>query len=146
MTSVVQGWLGKRCTWKMQTVLLVALRGCDGVHKNDLSKPFIRRMRATILKNADTSTTFFTNDALYILNNGIRDQLHEMLNDMDHYPIHWFMHFVHAAEIIMYKHPHRQVRRFWEYFYICALDELHVCIETEQQLDNRLQDKCSLKN
>jgi hypothetical protein len=142
-TSVIQDWVTNYCTWKMQTVLLVALRGCDGLSKNDLSKPFIRLMRSTILKNADSSTTFFP-DVTSPHESVSRVAIIELLNDMDHYPVHWFMHFVHAAEIVGYKHPDANVRSYWQHFYLLALNELHVNAETEEQLDHRLQDNRGL--
>lgn len=48
---VIKPWVCS-LSWKEQTVLLSALRGCDGVGKNDISKKIIRRVRNTVLHNA----------------------------------------------------------------------------------------------
>lgn len=139
-SSVVQKWLAKKCTWKMQTVLLTSFRGCDGAYKNDPGKVFTRAMRATILKNADPTSTFFPHE----LEGGTaleNETIRTFLNDMDHYPVHWFMHLVHAAEICAYKCPNKDLATFWWNFYCCAVHELHLIIETETQLNDRLRDK-----
>ena len=136
-TSVVQDWLAEKCTWKMQTVLLTSFRGCDGVHKHDLSKPFTRLMRASILKNADKTTTFFLNDCDFgVLN----QQMNVFLDDIDHYPMHCFFHLLHAAEILSYKHYDPEIKKFWGDFYQSCIHALHVNPETEEQLDERLKD------
>jgi len=136
--SVVQPWLAEHCTWKMQTVLLTSFRGCDGAYKNDVGKVFTRMMRATVLKNADPTTTFFPENM-----NGReawKPELERFFTDMDHYPVHWFMHLLHAAEIVGYKHPDSEISEFWENFYARGCYELHVTRETEDALDNRLKD------
>lgn len=133
--SVVQDWLAEHCTLKMQTVLLTSFRGCDGAHKDDYGKTFTRIMRATVLKNADPSTTFFPTSVK------VSDDMHDtFFSDMDHYPVHWFMHLLHAAEIVGYKCPDKIISAFWKRFYLRGLHELHVGAESEHQLDNRLKD------
>lgn len=133
-TSVVQEWLSKECTWKMQTVLLTSFRGCDGAHKHDFGKVFTRMMRATVLKNADPNGTFFPKS----FNPKIDTNM--FFNDMDHYPVHWFMHLLHAAEIVGYKCPIDVLRDFWMAFYLRGIHELHVNPESEDHLDIRLRD------
>lgn len=46
-TSVVQDWVSEKLTWKQQTVLFCALRGCDTAEKNDPAKAIIRNLRGT---------------------------------------------------------------------------------------------------
>lgn len=135
--SVVQEWLAEQCTFKMQTVLLTSFRGCDGTHKHDLGKDYTRLMRATVLKNADPNTTFFpTGEAVQ---NAYEVQ-QCFFDDMDHYPVHWFMHLLHAAEICGYKCPDKGMRDFWLNFYCHGCHELHVNRETEDQMELRLRD------
>lgn len=45
---VVLPWVAT-LSFKEQTVLLSALRGCDGIDKEDISKQFTRKFRAAIL-------------------------------------------------------------------------------------------------
>lgn len=134
-TSVVQEWLAKECTWKMQTVLLTSFRGCDGAHKHDYGKTFTRIMRATVLQNADPNGTFFPDSI-----KTTRDMHDTFFSDMDHYPVHWFMHLLHAAEIAGYKCPNDELRQFWMNFYLRGIKELHVNPESEDHLDIRLRD------
>jgi hypothetical protein len=138
MSSVVQPWLAEHCTFKMQTVLLTSFRGCDGVHKDDRGKVFTRMMRSTVLKNADPTTSFFPEsvDGLQ----AYRTQIEDFFDDMDHYPVHWFMHLLHAAEICGYKHPDETLSKFWKRFYLRGAHELHLGIETCQQMNDRLRD------
>jgi len=138
--SVVQPWLAERCTLKMQTVLLTSFRGCDGVMKNDYGKKFTRIMRSTILKNADPSTTFFPKST-----SEEGDVFKCFFDDIDHYPVHWLFHLLHAAEIVSYKCPHANQRTFWKRFYYWGLHELHVEPESEEQLDNRLKDNVEVE-
>ncbi len=142
-SSVVQDWLAENCTWKMQTVLLTSFRGCDGKHKHDHGKMFTRKMRDCILKNADVTTTFMNQESEdYDLTlPGAVDALKVFFDDMDHYPVHWFMHLLHAAEIVGYKHPDEKIREYWITFYLMGLGELHVGHEPESDLDARLKDK-----
>ena len=136
--SVVQPWLAEHCTLKMQTVLLTSFRGCDGAYKNDVGKVFTRIMRSTVLKNADPTTTFFPQ---YInVEEAYSSQIEDFFNDMDHYPVHWFMHLLHAAEIVGYKCPDLDTKQFWRKFYLRGVHELHLSPESRVSLDERLKD------
>lgn len=132
--SVVQEWMNT-LTFKQQTVVLVALRGFDGVGKGDPSKPLIKALRATTLKNADPSAQDFMHVNLSW------GQVVDFLERESHsYPLHWVMHFAHAAEIIGYKHPDVKTREWWNAFYAEVCRVLHVNTESETQLDERLKD------
>lgn len=139
MSSVVQDWVADSCSWKQQTVLLAAFRGCDGVPKGDITKTFAKAMRASILKNADSTTTFYggvdlgrDSEAIeYFFAGGALDQ----------YPVHWLLHLLHAAEIVMYKAPILELQEYWKFFYSEGVEAFHLNPETEQQMDFRLADK-----
>lgn len=49
--DVVRPWLAD-LTYKQQTVLLSAIRGCDGAAKEDMNKKFVRAYRSVLLHNA----------------------------------------------------------------------------------------------
>lgn len=138
MKSVVQEWVSG-LTLKQQTVLLSALRGCDGKPKEDVSKPLTRAFRGTILHSADpgnrTNPTSFMGTDKYLVEN----RLH-FLNNLDPYPVHWLMHFAHACEIVGYKHPDKETRIEWQSLYEQICLALHVAPELEEELDRRLQD------
>ena len=139
MNSVVRPWLAERCTWKQQTVLLSALRGCDGRPKNDPSNPFKKKMRYTLLQDADSSTGFMKGELS--LNVNTSREIREFFTGcMDSYPMHFFLHFLHAAEIVAYKHPDNEISKYWNYFYGMGVHAMHLNRETEEQLDARLSD------
>ena len=127
--SVVQPWLAY-CSLKQQTVVLVALRGCDGLPKEDPSKKLVRVLRATVLLNADSSTEFMVGFN--------HSEVTRMTGAIDHYPVHWLTHFMHAAEIIGYKHPVAEVKAYWSDAYRSLVTALHLNVETEEELDDRL--------
>lgn len=140
--SVVQSWLSD-CSLKQQTVLLSALRGCDGRGKNDPSKKFTKWLRTSILLNADPKTTFYGPPVeLNEENQAIIDDFFVDCSrgSLDEYPTHWFLHMLQAAEIIGYKCPYPQVAAFWIYYYLSGIRAMHVNPETESQLDIRLAD------
>lgn len=134
--SVVQEWLAEVCTLKQQTVLLSALRGCDGRPKEDPSKPVTRAFRATILYSAHKNP----GDQTFMQSNP-HGAVRAWLNDgVDSYPMHWLIHFMHAIEIVGYKHPNERVATFWLGVYCQLCDVLHLRPETKSTLDRRLAD------
>ena len=92
-------------------------------------------MRATLLQNADETSGFMSP------NFPSQEQAREFLETgLDRYPSHWLIHFLHAAEIIGYKHPDTAIRSYWYQFYITGVNALHLNPETEDQLNARLSD------
>ncbi len=59
---------------------------------------------------------------------------------VDSIPHHYYMHLLYGAEILGYKHPTPSFRERWRSFYIRGVEELHLCPETEDQMDARLND------
>mgnify|MGYP004211630203 FL=1 len=47
---------------------------------------------------------------------------------------------MHAAEIIGYKHPDPLIRDWWNYVYRELANDMHLNVETEEELDFRLGD------
>lgn len=130
---VVRQWVFK-LSFKQQTVLLTALRGVDGKEKQDMSKNLCKAMRMTILHNASPGKGTF-------MQLSIPDEfVSKFVENIDHYPVHWVLHFTHAAEIIGYKCPYPQVREWWHDFYLRMVDAMHLQPETEAHLDERLSD------
>jgi hypothetical protein len=58
----------------------------------------------------------------------------------DDLPHHFYMHLVHGAEILGYKHPDIRFMLRWHDFYQRCVTELHLNLETEAQMDARLND------
>ena len=134
MCSVVKPWLGS-LTFKMQTVLLSALRGCDGKNKEDPSKHITRFYRNVILNDADSSTFF-----MHSLEEKYKENLFLFLEDLDSYPVHFLFHLLHGFEIISYYHPEDHYREIFESAYERACIALHLHKETKEELESRLKD------
>lgn len=64
------------------------------------------------------------------------------LDNQDSLPLHFHLHFVHAAEILGYKHENERIRRWWNETYYRFCHDMHMAPETEAQLDYRLDDDC----
>jgi hypothetical protein len=130
--SVFKAWIFK-LSYRMQAVLVLALRGCDGRGKEDNAKAVTRALRGLILNQTD-STNGFSNQT------GVPDKAKAdaWLEDLDAYPLHFVMHTIHAAEIVGYKCPKEGIAQFWLNFYLRSVKALHLMPETEAQLDVRL--------
>lgn len=62
------------------------------------------------------------------------------LRDLDAIPHHFQMHFMHAAEIVGYKHPDRRIRDWWQALYLRLVHDMHLFPEPEADMDLRLGD------
>lgn len=131
MHSVFKEWVFD-LPYRMQSVLVLGLRGCDTARKDDVSKAITRTMRGVVFNNADPTNTFIKDDYPEA------KAVEAFLWDIDSYPMHFIMHLAHAAEIIGYKHPNETYRSNWLDFYHKLVKGLHVNPETEAQLDIRL--------
>lgn len=132
MTSVVQDWVSN-LSLKMQTVLLLGTRGCDGVPKENPSKRFNRILRSVVYRNADTGSNFMREDLYYMPR-----QLDEFLEAAEGMPLHFVTHFMHACEIVAYFHPDANTQDVFACFYgkLCGL--MHLNPETPEQIMQRL--------
>lgn len=140
MTSsqgVVRAWLAELSP-KMQTAVLLVLRGCDGASKDGGSKWVARCLRDVVLWNADASSTFVGAGGL---DQGL---VNHLLDDTDSYPLHFYTHLMFAAEIVACGHPDREVRRQWRYLYLRMATGLHLNPEDPAQLCDRLGHKGAL--
>lgn len=121
-----------------QGVLLTAIRGCDTAPKHDPSKLLARSFRAAVLNpfcgDARKAATFIE----AVEPDAILKRFNDFARNCDHYPHHFVMHLVHAAEIVGYKHPDPSTRAYWHAFYLYLCVGLHVSPETEAELDRRL--------
>lgn len=117
--------------FRMQTVLMSATRGADGVPKEDKSKVLVRGLRELLYNNADPTSSFMKVELT-------EAQVEAFASDIDHYHVHFLMHLTHAVEIVGYKHPDDLVRARWIAIYKRICKSLHLNFETENQLDVRL--------
>ena len=158
MPSVLQEWVHE-LKFMQQTVLLTAIRGPDGIAKYSPPKMLLRWYRRCVLISAmdarviedpfDTGGGSFTGPSLKTLdpewnandwNAGMHDSVSEYLKVLDCIPTHFHMHFLHACEILGYKHPSEKIRKFWLEVYHRFVNEMHLNPETELEMDQRLGD------
>lgn len=157
MSGVMQPWT-ESIPFMQQTVLLGAIRAPDNSPKYSPTKMLLRWYRRCILLSAmdgeiitnphDSRGGSFTGPTFSYVSNARNPDweraLDSFLDDFfattDSIPIHFFTHFMHAVEIIGYKHPDKRIRNWWHDFYIRMVHMLHLFPETEEQLDRRLGD------
>jgi hypothetical protein len=144
---VVPEWFTS-LTLQQQCVLLLAGRGPDGVAKNHPCKEIQRNYRGTIfvagrygrmLNWGEHADSFMSLAAIG------KDELWGQASDdffdsIDSLPHHFTAHIMHGAEILGYKHPERRFRDRWGIFYLKCVEDLHLAVETEKDMDIRLND------
>jgi hypothetical protein len=124
----------------MQGVLVSATRGCDGLTKEDPSKPLVREFRLVLLRNAKPLDAINGKKMFMDPLDDDRFNLfaNELIKSMDHYPMHFLTHFMFACEIVGYKHPDDDTRFRWLALYEMIVHALHLHQEPEAELDKRL--------
>src|SRR5947209_667730 len=139
--NVMQEWV-QSVTLMQQTVLITAVRGPDSLPKYHIAKYLIRWYRRCILLSAfdrcvlsdphDPRGGSFTGP---IQHESVDEVASQYLRAVDEMPLHFHMHLIHAAEIVGYKHPDTEIRKWWNEFYRAAVRDLHLHPESEQELD-----------
>lgn len=133
--SVVKSWIAD-IPFKMQVVLLSALRGCDGIPKEDISKQITRAFRSVLLFPAVTNHN--DPNMFMSVDPDLDKHIAYFSQHLDHYPNHFVTHLIHAFEIVGYKHPDLDVRNLWFAGYKACAEGMHLRIEAEHSLDERL--------
>lgn len=89
----------------------------------------------TILNNAAGTGTNFMHETSMSLSD-----IEAFAQDCDRVQNHYYMHVLHAFEIIAYKHPNKDISEWFMSAYLIMLNAMHVNPETESQCDIRLAD------
>ena len=153
--SVLQDWV-QELSIMQQSVLLTAVRGPDNTEKYSPAKYMLRWFRRCILISAfdkcvlktpyDQKGGSFTGPSISdkegmfwesALNKEVVDPF---IKQMDVLPFHFIMHFLHASEILGYKHPNKYIRVWWYNLYVRLVNSFHLNIETEEAMERRLSD------
>lgn len=155
--SVCQDWVLER-TLMQQSVLFGIVRGPDGVEKYHPVKPVLRWYRRCLLLSAldgevidnptdkrggsFTGASFdYDGDHTVVRWEETMDRkVDDFMRTMDQMPIHFFLHMMHAVEIMGYKHSNLRIRAWWNGVYNRMVEAMHVWPETEEQMDQRLGD------
>jgi hypothetical protein len=135
--SILYDWV-QGLGLRHQGVLLAAIRGCDGVGKQDGAKPVMRAIRAVTLVPFDARELKEPKGFMYFEEDSFRDAVNLLSKSLDGYPIHFILHTMHALEIIGFKHPMVPVRAAFQYGYERLVRQLHLRPETETMMDTRL--------
>lgn len=162
---VLQEWVLK-IPMMQQTVLLVALRGPDGVPKYGPTKMLLRWYRRCILFSsldgvvltspADKRGGSFTGPSFDSCEKPIKEASNfakhqswtfwmdeivgDYLKNLDAIPHHFQLHLMHGIQILGYKHPDPKIRDWWYKVYARLVNDMHLCVEPEHVMDKRLGD------
>lgn len=138
MASILYPW-AEALGLRYQGVLVSAIRGCDTAPKNDASKDLARSLRAEVLRTHVSDPTLSKSFIEKVPNEAVAARMSAFVKNWDHYPLHYVMHLVHAAEIIGYHHENLVTRHMWCVFYQKCCHKLHMKPETKEELAKRLE-------
>lgn len=134
---------------QQQAVLILACRGPDGDPKHTPFKVLLRAYRATVMRAAYTGRfcewgerqgSFMGLDVLAD-DKAWDEAVTAYLEDFSDAAVnHAYTHFMHGAEVLGYKHPDERIRRAWAWTYLKFVDKWHLNPETEEQMNERLND------
>lgn len=138
MASILQPWV-EGLGLRFQGVLVSAVRGCDTAPKADPSKDLVRSFRAEVLRTHVHDPTLSKSFIEKVSNEEVTKRMQAFIKNWDHYPMHFVMHFVHAAEIVGYHHSDMLTRALWAIFYDKCCHKMHMKPETKEELAKRLE-------
>lgn len=156
--AVLQEWV-MGLPFMQQSTLLASIRGPDNAPKFHKSKPIIRWYRRCVLRSAFDGTEFRdpltpgggsfcgpvkndrdTGPSARTWQDQIQFCADDYLEARDELPHHFQMHFMHAVEIVGYKHPSIDIRIWWATIYQRLVHAMHVWPESVYEMDKRLGD------
>lgn len=154
--SVLQEWV-VGIPMMQQTVLLTAIRGPDGLPKYGCVKMLLRWFRRCVLLSAMDGCTLsdpfdknggsFTGPSFSagnLQNTGWESNMDEIVGEylktLDAIPHHFQLHFLHAVEILGYKHPDKRIGAWWIAVYRRLVNDMHLHCESMEEMDWRLGD------
>jgi len=127
---------------RMQSTMMLGLRGPDTLTKNNNAKTLIRELRFAIIHPAfPVEVERLQTDDFMGTQSGYTpwSEAEAFLADHDQYPHHWLMHFVHTIEIVGQFHPDATIRAYWFALYTELVSAFHMNPETLEQLQQRLK-------
>lgn len=158
MASVLQPWV-QELTHMQQSVLIASVRGPDGIRKDHVAKLLLRWLRRCILISAFEGKIIdnpcesiggsftgpscqweaTTGDGRWT--NAMTSLVRMYLSCVDELPHHFQLHFMHAAEILGYKHPDLLIRGWWYTTYLALVNDMHLLPEPDCVMNKRLGDR-----
>lgn len=160
--TVLQDWVCE-LTFMQQSVLIASVRGPDSIRKDHVAKLLLRWLRRCTMLSAfergvltnpcDGRGGSFTGPSIASISQDWSEEeripyyeakLDEVLTDyfrtVDELPHHFQLHFMHASEILGYKHPVAWIRAWWLSTYHRLVNDTHLFPESLEQMDKRLGD------
>lgn len=61
-------------------------------------------------------------------------------SELEHYPLHWYAHVMHAFEVVGYRHPDLHHREWCLIIYRRLVHALHLTPETQSEMAGRLDE------
>lgn len=139
--SVIHDWVSE-LPFTQQAVLMVAMRGPDGLSKDNLAKPIVFYMRHAVMKPAypyKDNEPYKPGNFMCCDFDNFSYNANALLENHDDMPHHFLMHIIHAAEIIGYKHPDPIIRGWFNLLYRRFCESFHMHPESFASLDKRLE-------
>lgn len=151
--TVMQTWV---CglSFMQQSVLITCVRSPDGLEKNHVAKLLLRWFRRCVMLNSFehrametpfelgggsfTGPSTGNNDPDW--HKAMDDVLTRYLLKIDEIPLHFHLHFMHASEILGYKHPIIYTKEWWHRTYNRIVNDMHLHTEFEWEMNKRLGD------
>lgn len=144
MPSVLQPWIHD-IPFMQQSVLLSAMRNADGVAKEHPSKDLIRWYRRCVVLSA------FDGRALTDPNEpgggsytgpvkDIELAADNFIKSRDEMSLHYYVHAMHAFQILGAHYPILSTRLFWRGVYSRMVNALHLLPEDDIDMNSRLGD------
>jgi hypothetical protein len=135
MTSIIKPWVAE-LGLRHQGVLVSAIRGPDGIPREDPIKTLVRIYRGHVLRAFCGDVKKATSYMVPFNEEVFESASRQVLKNLDHYNLHFFLHFTHAIEIMGYYSKYERDSWLWLYENICR--KMHINSETKEQLDLRL--------
>lgn len=138
--SVLQDWV-MALPRREQGTLLTCVRGCDLTPKHpldSLERRLVSSLRAAFMNPADPREVDYEPGSFFT--SMPPDPTGWSPSALGHYPLHWYSHVMHAAEVIGYRHPDRELSSIWFAIYRKMAATLHLKIESKQEMMERLSE------
>lgn len=151
MTSVLQNWV-MDIPLREQGVLVLALRGPDGVRKEHGAKNIVRALRGCVMVTGATGQplvpgmnlpddSFMQMYRIGHVDEGPWNEASiEFFRCWDELNVHFLFHLLHAALVLGSRHPDTKIRNRWHEFYLRGCKKCHVNPESSSEMINRLKD------
>jgi hypothetical protein len=147
--SVLQDWVSD-IPLRHQGVLVIALRGPDGVRKEDPAKPLVRTIRGMVMnagrtgKPMEPGVEWRDDPFMSIAHIWDLDRweltARAFFDQWDAYNVHFLQHLAHAFGVIGNHYPDMRLRDYAWLFYERCCRKLHMTPETKEEMCYRLRD------